>query len=185
VKAEIVALCKEEMAKAIESFRSELSRVRSGRASLALLDGVRIDYYGSQTPLSQVANLATPEPMLITVQPWDKSNLALVEKAIVAADLGLNPQNDGNIIRIVIPALNAERRKEIVKKVKKIGDHSKTGIRSHRRDANEQLKDLQKKGKLTEDELRKGHDQVQVLTDDFIANIEDTITTKEQEILQV
>ncbi len=174
-----------KMERSLDALRRDLSRIRTGRASLALLDGIKIDYYGTPTPLNQVATLAVPESRLITIQPWDKSQLATVEKAIMSSDLGLTPTNDGALIRLSIPALTAERRKELVKQVKKMGEDSKIALRNVRRDGNETLKSFEKDKLVSEDDMRRGQEQVQKITDRFIASVDDILQTKEHEVMEV
>lgn len=174
-----------KMERSLDALRRDLSRIRTGRASLALLDGIKIDYYGTPTPLNQVATLAVPESRLITIQPWDKSHLATIEKAIQSSDLGLTPTNDGALIRLAIPALTAERRKDLVKQVKKMGEESKIALRNVRRDGNETLKSFEKDKLVSEDDMRRGQEQVQKITDRFIANVGDILQTKEHEVMEV
>ncbi|PLX80302.1 MAG: ribosome recycling factor [Desulfuromonas sp.] len=176
---------KSGMGKTIEALRRELGKVRTGRASLSLLDNVKVDYYGTPTPLSQVGTLAIPEPRLITIQPWEKNLIPDIEKAILKSDLGLNPSSDGQLIRLAIPALTEERRKEMVKVTKRMGEDSKIAIRNVRRDANENLKQLQKDKEITEDEQKRGEKSVQDLTDEFIQQIDEIITAKEQEVMEI
>jgi len=176
---------KTRMDKAVEDFRKALVGTRTGRASVHMLDGVMVEAYGSQMALNQVATVHSPEPQLITVQPYDPSQLGAIEKAIRTAELGFNPMNDGKIIRVPIPPLTEERRKELTKICKKHGEDTKVHIRGFRRDANEELKKLQKDAKLTEDELRKSEAEIQKLTDQYIQKIDDAIKKKEQEILEV
>ena len=183
--AETIAEMKEKMSKGIEALQRELGRVRTGRASVSLLDGVRVDYYGTVTPLNQMATLSTPEGRLITVQPWDASAIDSIERGIVSANLGLNPSNDGKIIRIAIPALTEERRKEMVKLAKKIAEDSRVSIRNARRDANEMLKELEKEKEISEDDLKRSHDEVQKITDEFIGRIDSIIKAKEADIMEV
>ncbi|WP_447972516.1 ribosome recycling factor [Nitrospira sp. Kam-Ns4a] len=175
----------ERMEGAIEHLKRELSTLRTGRASLALLDAVRVDYYGTPTPLKQVANLATPDPRLITVQPWEPSMIKEIEKAILASGLGLTPSNDGKVIRLPIPPLTEERRKELIKLCRKFGEEAKVHIRNHRRDANDELKRLHKESKLSEDDLRRGEAETQKLTDQYIHKIDEILKKKEEEILTV
>jgi len=175
----------EKMEAALEHLKHELAGLRTGRASVALLDGIRVDYYGTMTPLKQVANLSTPEARLITVQPWEPQLIKEIEKAISASGLGITPSNDGKVIRIPIPPLTEERRKELTKICKKHGEDTKVHVRGFRRDANEELKKLQKDAKLTEDELRKGEAEIQKLTDQYIQKIDDVIKKKEHDILEV
>ncbi|MFH1830805.1 MAG: ribosome recycling factor [Pseudomonadota bacterium] len=173
------------MKNALEALRHELAKMRTGRASLSLLDDVRVDYYGTATPLNQMASLSVPDPRTIAIQPWDVSAVALIEKAILKTDLGLNPTNDGKILRIPIPPLNEERRKELVRVSKKHGEECKVSIRNARRDANDELKALKNTSEITEDDERKAHDRVQKLTDDFIKQIDDALTHKEKDIMEV
>ena len=174
-----------KMERSIEALHKELARIRTGRASLALLDGITIDYYGSPTPLNQVATLAVPESRLITIQPWDKSQLGLIEKAIQRSDLGITPTNDGQVVRLAIPALTAERRQELVKQVKKIGEETKIALRNVRRDGNDTLKSLEKDKQVSEDEWRRGQEHVQSITDRFIAKTDEILSTKEHEVMEV
>ena len=174
-----------KMERSLAALRKELSRIRTGRATLALLEGIDVDYYGTVTPLNQMATLAAPESRLLTIQPWDKSQLGLIEKALQRSDLGLTPMNDGKIIRLSIPPLTAERRKDLVKKVKKIGEDAKIALRNVRRDGNETLKDLEKTKDISQDDLRRGQEQVQKITDRFISQVDDVLNAKEHEILEV
>jgi ribosome recycling factor len=171
------------MKKAIEDLRQELATLRTGRASVSLFDHLRVDYYGVPTPLSQVATLGTPEPTLVTVQPWDPTLLAVLEKVIRSSDLGLNPVNDGKILRVPIPPLTEERRKELVKHVHKVLENHRTAIRNIRRDANEELKQLLKEKKTSEDDERRGLENIQKLTDEFMEKLEEQGKSKETEIL--
>ncbi|MEA2060231.1 MAG: ribosome recycling factor [Thermodesulfobacteriota bacterium] len=175
---------KEKMAKSLESLEREMVRVRTGRASLSMLDGVKVDYYGTSTPLNQMASLAVPESRLITVQPWDVTVLKNVEKAILKANLGLTPSSDGKIIRISIPPLTEERRKEIVKSVNQTCEDYKIAVRNVRRDANDDLKKLQKDGDISEDDNFKAQKNVQDITDDHIKQIDKIFAAKEKEILE-
>lgn len=172
------------MDKSVEALKREFKRVRTGRASLAILDGIRVDYYGTPTPLNQMATLAVPESRLITIQPWDVSVIKETEKAILKSDLGLTPSSDGKIIRIAIPPLTEERRKELVKVVNKMCEEHKIAIRNIRRDSNEMLKDLRKDGDISEDEAFKAQDQVQKITDEKIKLLDEITKEKEQEILE-
>jgi ribosome recycling factor len=171
--------------KVLEDLRKELSRIRTGRANLAMLDGVRVSYYGTPTPLTGVASLAVPEPRLITIKPWDKGVLRDVEKAIVEANLGVNPMSDGEMIRLPIPPLTEERRKEIAKQVRTKGEEHKVAIRNVRRDANEMLKELQKEKVITEDDLKRATERVQKETDQGIAKVDEIVTKKEKEVMEV
>jgi len=173
------------MDKAVEDLRRELSGVRSGRASISLLDHITVEYYGSPTPLNQVATLSVPEPTLIMAQPWDLSLLSAIEKAIRSSDLGLNPGNDGKLIRIPIPPLTEERRKQLAKHVHKVLEDHRTAIRNIRRDENEVIKKMLRDKQVSEDEERKGLDEVQKLTDQYMAKVEELAKKKEEEILTV
>jgi len=175
----------DRMEGALEHLKHELAGLRTGRASIALLDGIRVDYFGTMTPLKQVANLATPEARLITIQPWEPRLIKEIEKAISASGLGITPSNDGKVIRIPLPPLTEERRKELTKICKKHGEDTKVHVRGFRRDANEELKKLQKDAKLTEDELRKSEAEIQKLTDQYIQKLDDVIKKKEHDILEV
>lgn len=182
---EIFEDMKERMSKSVESLKREYSRLRTGRASIALLDGIRVSYYDTATPLNQMASLAVPEPRLIVIQPWDKTAMADIEKAILKSELGLTPMNDGKVIRIAIPPLTEERRKELVKVAKKMGEDNKVAIRNIRRDANEMLKDLKNEKEITEDDLYRSQDEVQKLTDEFISEVDELCAAKEKEILEI
>ena len=175
---------RESMEKTITSLNKELNRVRTGRANLTLLDGIRVDYYGTLTPLNQMASLSVPESRLITSQPWDATVIKAIEKAILKSDLGLTPSSDGKIIRIAIPPLTEERRKQLAKSVHKTCEDHKVAIRNLRRDANEMLKGLKKDGDISEDDAFRGQDQVQKITDEFIAQIDTIYQEKEKEILE-
>ena len=175
---------KERMGKTIVDLENELKRVRTGRASLSLLDGIRVDYYGTQTQLNQMASLSVPESRLIVIQPWDVSAIKDVEKAILRSDLGLTPSSDGKLIRISIPPLTEERRKELVKVVSKMCEEHKIAARNIRRDANDLLKGFKKDGEISEDDAFKAQDNVQKITDDFIKQIDEIYKEKEKEILE-
>ena len=175
---------RESMEKTITSLNKELNRVRTGRANLSLLDGIRVDYYGTLTPLNQMASLSVPESRLIMIQPWDATVIKAIEKAILKSDLGLTPSSDGKIIRIGIPPLTEERRKQLAKSVHKTCEDHKVAIRNLRRDANEMLKGLKKDGDISEDDAFRGQDQVQKITDEFIAQIDTIYQEKEKEILE-
>ena len=172
------------MSKAIESLKNELKRVRTGRASLSLLDPIRVDYYGTSTPLNQMASLSVPESRLIVIQPWDVSIVKEIEKAILKSDLGLTPTSDGKIIRIAIPPLTEDRRKQLVKVVQKKSEDHKVGVRNVRRDANELLKSMKKDGDISEDEAFRAQDQIQKITDEYVKLIDDICKVKEKEILE-
>ncbi|HDI60169.1 MAG TPA: ribosome recycling factor [Desulfobacteraceae bacterium] len=172
------------MDKTLAALKHELNRVRTGRASLSLLDGIRVDYYGTPTPLNQMASLSIPESRLIVIQPWDTSAIKDIEKALLKSDLGLTPSSDGKVVRIAIPPLTEERRKQLVKIVYKIGEDHKVAVRNIRRDGNEMLKTLKKDGDIGEDEAFKAQEEIQKITDTFIGRIDDTVKAKEKEILE-
>ncbi len=182
---EIFEDLKDRMGKSIESLKREYSRLRTGRASVSLLDGIRVSYYDTPTPLNQMASLAVPEPRLIVIQPWDKTAIEDIEKAILKSELGLTPMNDGNVIRISIPPLTEERRKELVKVARKMSEENKVSIRNIRRDANEMLKDLKKEKEITEDDLFRSQEEVQKATDQFISQVDELCAAKEKEILEI
>jgi ribosome recycling factor len=173
------------MEKAVADLQHEMATIRTGRASLGLLDHIRVNYYGTPTPLNQVANLHVPEPSLITITPWDVSQVGIIEKAIRASDLGLNPANDGKIIRLPIPPLTEERRKEMVKKLHAAAEHHRVAVRNIRRDGNEAVKKLAKDKKINEDDDKKAHDDIQKLTDNYMAKIDAASKTKEKDILEI
>ena len=173
------------MAKALESFKRDLSKVRTGRASLTLLDSVQVDYYGTPTPLNQVGSLAVPEPRLITIQPWEKNLIGEIERAILKADLGLNPTSDGQLIRLVFPPLTEERRKEMVKQVKRMGEDGKVVVRNARREANDALKKLEKDKEISEDDLKRGEKEIQEVTDDYVARVDQVIAEKEKDLMEI
>jgi ribosome recycling factor len=173
------------MDKAVEALRRDLSKVRTGRASVAILDDVRVDYYGTPTPLNQVGSLTVPEPRLITIQPWEKKLIPEIERAIQKADLGINPTSDGITIRLAFPPLTEERRKEMVKQVKKMGEEGKIAVRNARRDANEALKKLLKDKTISEDDEKRGEKEIQELTDDYVARIDKIVADKEKELLEI
>jgi ribosome recycling factor len=175
---------KENMGKVIEALKKELKRVRTGRASLSLLDGIKVDYYGTLTPLSQMATLAVPESRQITIQPWDTTVIKEIEKAVQKSDLGLTPSSDGKIIRIAIPPLTEQRRKELVKVVHKISEEYKVSVRNLRRDANELIKDIKKDGKISEDDAFKSQEKIQKITDEHINLVDACYKEKEKEILE-
>lgn len=181
---EIFEETRQNMGKTVDALKREFKKVRTGRASVSILDGIRVDYYGTPTPLNQLATLAVPESRLITIQPWDTSVVKDVEKAILKSDLGLTPSSDGKIIRIAIPPLTEERRKELVKVVNKMAEDHKIAIRNIRRDANEMLKGLKKDGDISEDEAFKAQDMVQKITDEHIERIDGLARDKEKEILE-
>ena len=182
---DVLSDAKGGMSKAVDNLKKELTKVRTGRASISLLDDVRVDYYGTPTPLNQVGTLAVPEPRLITIQPWEKPLIPEIEKAIMKADLGLNPASDGQIVRIAIPALTEERRKEMAKLAKSIGENAKISVRNARRDANDMLKAMEKDKDITEDDLKRGEKEVQDLTDNFVKQIDDVVAAKEKEVMEI
>jgi ribosome recycling factor len=175
----------ERMGKAIANLRKDLATLRAGRANPAILDKIVVEYYGTPTPLNQLANISAPEPRLLTIQPWDKSALKDIDKAIQQSDLGLTPTNDGNIIRIAIPPLTEERRKELVKVANKEGEETKVAIRNIRRDANEEIKKLEKAATISEDESRRHQETIQKTTDKYIAEVDKIVKEKEKEIMEV
>ncbi len=185
MKEEIFAEMKKRSSKSLDAFGGELAGLRTGRASTAMLDAVKVDYYGTPTPLKQIATLSVPEARTITIQPWDVSQLHAIEKGIQSSDLGLNPTNDGKIIRISVPPLNEERRKEIVKIAKKYTEECRVSLRNVRRDANDALKKLEKDKKISQDELKKFQNEVQDHTDKQIKKIDEMLSHKEAEILEV
>ena len=176
---------KTRMDKAVEDFRREMASQRTGRASVHMLDSVTVDAYGSQMPLNQLANVSAPEPQLITVQPWDVSQIGAIEKAIRSADLGLNPMNDGKLVRVPVPALTEERRKDMVKHLHKVLEEHRTAVRNIRRDGNDAIKKAMKDKKITEDEERGAMENIQKLTDDEIKKMEEMAKAKEKEVMQV
>ncbi|MBK5445938.1 ribosome recycling factor [Peribacillus sp. TH24] len=182
---QIISNAKTKMEKAIGAYTRELASIRAGRANASLLDRISIDYYGSPTPINQLAGISVPEARLLVIQPYDKTVLGEIEKAILKSDLGLNPSNDGSIIRIAIPALTEERRKELVKVVKKEAEEAKIAVRNVRRDGNDDLKKLEKNGEITEDDLRGYADDIQKMTDGNITKIDEITKDKEKEILEV
>ncbi len=175
---------KRRMRATIDNIGAELAKLRTGKASAALLDGVRVEYYGAQVPLKQVANIGVPEPRLITIQPWDRSVIGAIEKAILKADLGLNPINDGHLIRLPIPELTEERRKELVKICKRIAEEGRIAVRNVRRDANEKLKQAEKNHEISEDDSHRYQEKVQELTDEIIKEIDQLLEKKEAEIME-
>ena len=182
---EIFEDLRDRMGKSIESLKREYSRLRTGRASISLLDGIRVSYYDTPTPLNQMASLAVPEPRLIVIQPWDKTAIEDIEKAILKSELGLTPVNDGKVIRIAIPPLTEERRKELVKVARKMSEENKVAIRNIRRDVNEMLKDLKKEKEITEDDLYRSQEEVQKTTDQFISQVDELCAAKEKEIIEI
>ena len=174
-----------EMDTAVAALRKELAKVRTGRASTALLEHIVVDYYGATTPLNQLATLSAPESRLLVIQPYDRNAMQEIEKAILKSDLGLTPSNDGKIVRVPIPQLTEERRKDLVKHVKKIGEEFRVSVRNHRRVAIEHLKEAEKKKEITADDYKHGQDRVQKITDDFIGKVDQVIKAKEAEVMEV
>ncbi|WP_270939993.1 ribosome recycling factor [Romboutsia lituseburensis] len=174
-----------KMSKTIEALKYEYTTIRTGRANAQMLDKIRVDYYGTPTPINQMAAISVPEPRTLMISAWDKSSMAEIEKAIRNSDLGLNPSNDGEVIRLSVPVLTEERRKELAKKAHKSAEEFKVRLRNERRDANDELKKLEKNGELTEDELKKAQDEVQKITDKFIKEVDAVAVAKEKDIMEV
>lgn len=174
----------ERMEKAVSALKRELATLRAGRASAALLDRIQVEYYGALTPVNQLANITTPDPRTLIIQPWDKSSMAEIERAIMKSDLGLTPANDGTIIRLTVPALTEERRIELVKQTKKYGEEAKVAVRNIRRDANDDIKKLEKSD-ISEDESRRHQDDIQKSTDKYVAEVDKVLAAKEKEIMEV
>jgi len=184
MKEEILSELGQKMAKTVEAIGKDFKKIRTGRASTALLDGIKVECYETQMPLEQVASLSAPEPRLLTIQPWDQSVIGEIEKSILKSELGLTPMNDGKLIRISIPPLTEERRKELAKLARKMAEESKVAIRNHRRDANEMFKQMKNDKDISEDEFFKAQDEVQKITDKFIEKIDTVTKEKEKEILE-
>jgi ribosome recycling factor len=182
---EVITNMKGHMDKSLDSLRRDYQKVRTGRASLGLLDDVRIDYYGTPSPLSQVATLAVPEPRTITLQPWESKMIPLIEKAIMNANLGITPANDGKVIRLNLPALTEERRKDIVKQLKKMAEDAKVAVRNIRRDAIDELKKMEKNKKISEDDQKRAEKDVQDATNSYVAKIDEILNHKEKEVMEV
>ena len=182
---EVISEAKERMKKAVGALQDEFNTLRTGRASPALFEKIRVEYYGNATPLNQVATISAPEARLVVIQPWDKSTIGDIEKAIQKSELSVNPSNDGKVIRISIPPLTEERRKEFVKIAKNMAEQNRVSIRNTRRDANDDLKKAQKDGTISEDDLKRAEDEVQKLTDSHIAQVNEQLEEKEQEILEI
>ena len=175
----------ERMNKTVSVLRSDLQTIRTGKASPALLDRIQVEYYGTPTPINQLANIAVPEPRMLTIQAWDKSAMAAIEKAILKSDLGITPSNDGSLIRLVLPQLTQDTRKDLVKRVKKKGEEAKVSVRNIRRDSNDDLKSSEKSKEITEDESKGAQDDIQKMTDKHIAEIDKLVDNKEKEIMEV
>ncbi len=182
---EIEKISEDKMTKTVSILKKDLASLRAGRANPAMLDRITVDYYGTETPLAQMANISTPEPRVINIQPWDVKAISSIEKAIMKSDLSINPTNDGRIIRLVIPQLTEERRKELVKLVKKMGEDAKVAVRNTRRDANDNLKKLKKDGKIAEDEWKKAEENMQKITDKYIKEVDAILEGKEKEIMEI
>lgn len=181
----VISEAEERMKKAVEALQNEFNTLRTGRASPALFDKIRVEYYGNPTPLNQVATISAPEARLIVIQPWDKSIIGDIEKAIQKSELSVNPSNDGKVIRISIPPLTEERRKEFVKIAKNMAEQNRVSIRNTRRDANDELKKAEKDGTISEDDLKRAEDKIQKLTDSYVAQVNDELEEKEEEILEI
>ena len=181
----VFSYAKEKMTKTIENFKSELAAIRAGRASAAVLDRITVDYYGVPTPINQLASVSVAEARILVIQPWDKKSLKDIEKAIQASDLGINPQNDGVVIRLAFPPLTEERRKQIAKDVSRLEEAARTAIRQIRRDANDKLKAMKKTSEITEDDLKDGEEEVQKITDDFIKQAETIADKKTKEVMEL
>jgi ribosome recycling factor len=185
ITKKIHAETEDRMEKALEAMKRELTSIRTGKATSSLLDGIQVDYYGTMTPLSQVANISAPDPRLLVIQPWEKKLIPEIVKAIQKSDLGLNPQSDPNVVRLPIPPLTEERRRDLVKLAKKVGEEGKVAVRNIRRDANDAFKKAEKDREVSEDDSRKGQEQVQKITDEHIEKVEEMLKKKEQEIMEV
>ncbi|POQ98314.1 ribosome recycling factor [Alkalispirochaeta sphaeroplastigenens] len=181
----IITNAQERMKKSVSALEEELAGLRTGRASAAMFDKIKVQYYGTPTPLNQVASVSVPEPRLVVIQPWDKGALSDIEKAIYASELSLNPSNDGKVIRISIPPMTEERRKEVVKLAKNAAEQGRVAVRNIRRDANDELKKLEKNGEISEDDLKRGEEKIQKLTDQRIEEINTVLAAKETEILEI
>lgn len=182
---EVSNIAQDHMEKTLENLHRELAGIRTGKANPGILEGIRVDYFGQMVPLKQVASIAVPDPRLITLQPWDKTVIPAIEKAIQASELGLNPQSDGTLIRLPVPALTEERRKELVKVVKRMGEESKVATRNVRRDSNDRIKKLEKEHEISEDLRHTKQDEIQKMTDDYIKKIDDSVVAKEKEIMEI
>lgn len=182
---EVIKKCEEKMAKTCENLDGEFTNIRAGRANPNLLNRIMVEYYGTPTPMQQVGNISVPEPRIIQINPWEKSLLKAIEKAILASDLGITPTNDGTSIRLVFPELTEERRKELVKDIKKKGEAAKVAVRNVRRDANDTLKKMEKSTDITEDERKEGEEKIQKMTDKYVAKIDKSVENKSKEIMTV
>ena len=182
---DIIVKAEDKMKKTISVLKSDLSTLRAGRANPTMLDRIKVDYYGSPCPLSQVANISAPEPRVLMISPWEKSLIKEIEKAILVSDLGINPSNDGSVIRLVVPELTEETRKNLVKVVKKTGEDAKVALRSIRREANDKIKALKKDGDITEDEMKNAEEKVQKIIDTYVKEVDTLILAKEKEIMSI
>lgn len=182
---DIMNTAEEKMNKSVAVLKRDLATMKAGRANPTMLDRIEVEYYGSMVPINQVANISAPEPRIILVQPWEKSSLKTIEKAILKSDLGINPSNDGSVIRLIVAELTEETRKNLVKNVKKVGEETKVAVRSIRRECNDKIKALKKNNEISEDELKKAEDDIQKRTDNFIKEIEKIVESKEKEIMSV
>jgi ribosome recycling factor len=182
---DVILKAEEKMKKTISVLKSDLASMKAGRANPTMLDRVEVEYYGGMVPINQVANISAPEPRVILIQPWEKSSLKAIEKAILKSDLGINPSNDGSAIRLIVPELTEETRRNLVKTVKKTGEDAKVAIRSIRKDANDKIKSMKKDGEVSEDDIKKGEDEVQKKTDNYVKEIDKIIEVKEKEIMSV
>lgn len=182
---EVTTACEDKMKKSVEAFKRELQSLKAGRANPSMLDKIMVDYYGTPTHVSQLATISAPEPRLLVIQPWDRSAIKDIEKAILKSDLGLNPTNDGQVIRLMIPELTEETRKNLVKVVKKHGEEAKIAIRNVRKDGNDKLKTLKKEGTYSEDEIKRTEDEIQKLTDIYVKEVDKLVEVKEKEIMSV
>jgi ribosome recycling factor len=182
---DILQKSEEKMDKTLSILKKDLASMKAGKANPTMLDRITVEYYGSESPINQLAGVSSPEPRVLLIQPWDKTSLKSIEKAILQSDLGLNPSNDGSVLRLIIPELTEETRKQIVKKVKKAGEEAKVAIRSIRRDANDKIKNLKKDVQIAEDEATSAEDTVQKITDKFIKKIDDVIEEKEKEVMSI
>ena len=182
---DIIQKAEEKMKKTISVLKSDLSTMRAGRANPTMLDRIQVDYYGSPCPLNQVANISAPEPRVLVISPWEKSLMKEIEKAILTSDLGINPSNDGSVIRLVVPELTEETRRNLVKNVNKTGEEAKVALRSIRREANDKIKALKKDGEITEDELKNSEEKVQKIIDSFVKEVDTIIVAKEKEIMSI
>lgn len=182
---EVLQQLRDDLEATIAAFRKDLGRTRTGRAAPSLLEGIVVDYYGARTPLIQIAGVSAPEPRMIVVQPYDKGALGAIEKSLLQSDLGLTPMNDGRIIRVPIPELTEERRRDLVKHVRKLAEEYRVSVRSHRRDAIDIIKELEKEHSITEDDLHRGQDRIQRITDDHVKQVDEILARKEAEIMEV